>query len=82
MIVYLKNNTMKFIKIIFFALLIISFTACKKTNTPKNTGCVDEALKELSKNIFCTQDCPGIVGCDDKIYCNECEAAKQGIRKK
>jgi hypothetical protein len=27
-------------------------------------------------------DCPGVVGCDGKNYCNECIARTQGIRVK
>jgi hypothetical protein len=72
---------MKMIKIIVAIVLVANIVACKKTTEP-NIGCVDNVLKEQYKNAFCTQDCPGIIGCDDKTYCNECEAARQGIRKK
>jgi hypothetical protein len=72
---------MKMYRIFIAIALLVSLFACKKT-TVENIGCVDNALKEQYKNAFCTQDCPGIVGCDDKTYCNECEAARFGIRKK
>ena len=38
--------------------------------------CYNESLVH---NNLCTADCPGIVGCDGKTYCNECEAARVGI---
>jgi hypothetical protein len=68
-------------RLLVLVILFASFSSCKKTTEP-NTGCVDNALKEQYKNAFCTQDCPGIIGCDDKVYCNECEAARVGVRKK
>jgi hypothetical protein len=74
---------MKNYKIIFSLILIFSFFSCKKTvESAVNPSCFDAGLKEQYKNAFCTQDCPGIIGCDDKMYCNECEAARFGIRKK
>ena len=48
----------------------------------KDTGCYDEALYQKYKNDFCTMDCLGVVGCDDKTYCNECIARTKGIRVK
>ena len=67
-------------KYFFFAILIIlsfTFFSCKKTKV--DTGCYSKALYEASKNQFCPQDCPGVKGCDGKMYCNVCEAARQGI---
>lgn len=52
-------------------------SSCNKINS-----CYDEALYQQSKNSFCTTDCPGVIGCDGKKYCNACEAAKSGIRVK
>lgn len=28
----------------------------------------------------CSKDCPQIIGCDGQVYCNDCVAAKEGIR--
>ena len=52
------------------------------TSCRKETGCYDEVLYQKHKNDFCTMDCPGIVGCDGKTYCNECIARTKGIRVK
>lgn len=47
--------------------------SCKK-------DCYDKALEEQFYTIDCTADCPGVVGCDGKTYCNECIANSHGIR--
>jgi hypothetical protein len=52
--------------------LILSFSACDK-------GCYNPSLEKASQNTICTTDCPGVVGCDGKSYCNECEANKLGV---
>ncbi len=69
---------MKFIKILFPFILLFTLLSCKKTST----NCFDAALYEQYKNAVCTQDCPGVIGCDDKQYCNACIAQSQGIRLK
>ena len=61
-------------------ILIISFAifsfgiSCNKTKT----NCFDQNLKDNHSGI-CVMDCPGVVGCDGKTYCNECDANKNGI---
>jgi hypothetical protein len=56
--------------------LVLVQTSCKK----KEKDCFDAELQERSKVIRCSSDCPGIIGCDGKTYCNECVAAQSGIR--
>lgn len=58
----------------------ILFTACTKNGS--NSSCFDKKLYEEYKDKFCTEDCPGVIGCDGKEYCNACIAAMQGIRVK
>ena len=59
-----------------FVITILGFTinACKKDN-----DCFDQQLFNQHKNDICPQDCPGVVGCDGKTYCNECIANSKGI---
>lgn len=58
---------------------IFTLASCCK-QTPPVVSCYDEVLAEQSRELVCTADCPGVIGCDGKTYCNECEAARQGIR--
>ncbi len=63
----------------FFILCLglFGFTSCKS-----GKSCFDAQLKEKYKDTMCTMDCPGVIGCDGKEYCNECIAAQQGIKVK
>lgn len=38
-----------------------------------------DAQMEANHPGICTQDCPGVCGCDGKTYCNECIANSKGI---
>ena len=69
------KSSLLFVAIIFFTTVM---TSCKKTSTAN--ACYDEELFQKSKNLSCIQSCDGIIGCDGKKYCNDCEAAKVGIR--
>ncbi len=44
--------------------------------------CFDKELYKSMKGKGCTEDCPGVIGCNGRRYCNECEANKEGIRIK
>ena len=56
----------------------ITFIACTKDGS--HSSCFDQKLYAAYKDKFCTEDCPGVIGCDGKEYCNACIAASQGIR--
>jgi hypothetical protein len=62
-------------KVILLIALTFAVLSCKK-----DRGCYDAQLEEQFRNSFCTEDCPGVLGCDGKTYCNECQANRQGIR--
>jgi len=79
----MKNTMNDKIQFTNFRTIILIFSvlfvfSCKK----KESSCYDEQLYQQSKNKICTADCPGVIGCDGKTYCNECEANKIGIKLK
>ena len=65
-----------------FILLIAPVIFLTTTSCKKNNDCYDRRLYEQYKNSTCTMDCPGVIGCDGKTYCNECDANRKGIRVK
>lgn len=71
-------KTIKTHTILLATVLTLATISCSKD---KNF-CYDELLYQKHKNDICPADCPGVTGCDGKTYCNECEANRQGIRKK
>jgi hypothetical protein len=44
-----------------------------------NKDCYNPSLEAAYANAVCPTDCPGVVGCDGKTYCNECEANRVGV---
>ncbi len=56
------------------AIIGVSLTSCDK-----KASCYDEALYQQYKDSMCPMDCPGVIGCDGKTYCNACIARSQGI---
>lgn len=67
---------MKNLKMLFTSFLLLATLSCNKDKD----SCYDARLYRQHKDDICTMDCPGVTGCDGKIYCNECEALRQGIR--
>ena len=65
--------------IVFAFVLLVCFTSCKK-GLPLN--CYDWFYYQKQKNSICLQDCPGVIGCDGKNYCNECGMHSKGIKRK
>ena len=61
--------------VIFILLLSIGTIGCKKDND----SCFDPYLVHDGP---CLTDCPGFEGCDGKMYCNACDAARVGIGPK
>lgn len=68
----------KAISLLVAFLLGISFLSCQK-DLPYS--CYDKAFHQTHKDDICTQDCPGVIGCDGKTYCNECIMNTHGIKK-
>ncbi len=65
---------MKKIILIFTLLLTMTWIACDN----EETDCYDAEMEQNHPGI-CTQDCPGVCGCDGETYCNECIANSMGI---
>ena len=64
---------------IFFIIgLSLVMLSCSKDKS----SCYSEVLYQQHKNDICTMDCPGVIGCDGKTYCNECDANRKGIKIK
>ena len=69
---------MKTIKAISFFLSFIClmmFSSCTK----EVVFCFDKKMYDKHRNDICPMDCPGVNGCDGRIYCNECIANSLGI---
>lgn len=61
------------IGVLFFSFsFLLSISGCDK-------GCYNPSLEAEFKDKLCTADCPKVIGCDGKEYCNECEANKRGV---
>lgn len=66
---------MKIRKSMFMLMLVFAINSCK---TEGRHACFDKKLYRKHNGI-CQDDCPGVVGCDGKTYCNECYAGREGI---
>ena len=58
------------------AFALITISACKK-NDPNN--CYNAQLQRDYMHVTCSTHCTETYGCDGKLYCNACTAAKVGI---
>jgi len=64
---------------------LISVSCETKSSSPpsgapsSSAPCFDEELYNKSKDKDCPTDGPGMMGCDGHVYCNECEAHRNGI---
>ena len=63
----------------FFMLVISAIIISCKKGLP--LSCYDAVYYHKHKDDTCAQDCPGVVGCDGKSYCNECGMHRHGIKK-
>lgn len=59
--------------------LLLLFTVLSLLACEKKSNCYDAQLEKDMKDKFCTMDCPGVIGCDGKEYCNTCLMNKAGI---
>lgn len=60
------------------SILVIGFLGFAACNDPVNDSCYDAALAESMKDTICPATCEGICACNQRTYCNECEAMKAG----
>ncbi len=61
------------------AVFTISVFALVTSSACFKTPCIDETIKARHMNDICPTDCPGVIGCDGKKYCNICEANRNGV---
>ena len=74
----MRNSSFIFIIIVSCVLLVVVISSCKK-GLP--LSCYDAVYNHKHKNDICTADCPGVLGCDGKNYCNVCSMHTNGIKK-
>ncbi len=60
------------------ALTLGTFALCTSSSCLKDP-CIDETIRARHMNDICPEDCPGVIGCDGKLYCNLCEANRNGV---
>jgi len=61
------------------ALFLFGLVALMFSAPACNKDCYNPSLEAEFSKKACPTDCPGVVGCDGKTYCNECEANRVGV---
>jgi hypothetical protein len=68
--------------LIIATFLLLLLLSCDKKNSEKQyigkDPCFDSQLYEQHKNDICPDNCPAVIGCDGKTYCNGCYASREG----
>ena len=60
--------------------IISAFVFIASCKDVRDDGCYDAALVEAMKDSVCVTGCEGVCACNNRTYCNECEAMKAGYR--
>ena len=69
------------IKVLFILFIFGSTILLTSCNKGLPLSCYDPVFYQKHKNDGCTADCPGVTGCDGKMYCNVCGMHANGIKK-
>lgn len=64
-------------QLLILCLFVFTLMACNKNGD--NHPCYNSSIVH---DGACPAHCPGFEGCDGKNYCNQCEAARNGIGPK
>ena len=64
---------------LFNRAMILSLFSLSLLLASCDKDCYNPSLEAEFKDKMCTMDCPKVIGCDGKEYCNECEANKRGV---
>ena len=75
---YQNNGSQQVKTILCLAVLTVTLSFCKK-KLPES--CYEKSYENSHKNDACITNCPGVIGCDKKTYCNECEMHRMGIKE-
>lgn len=59
----------------FFMVIVFLFISCEDT---KEEICIDES--NINPDAVCPEIFDPVLGCDEKVYSNSCEAEKNGVR--
>ena len=59
----------------FIKVIVFLFISCEDT---KEEICIDES--NINPDAVCPEIFDPVLGCDEKVYSNSCEAEKNGVR--